>query len=210
MRCWRSWRNFDADMRILDLVLSALGLLLLAPILLAISLLIKLTSPGPALYRAVRIGRAGIPFKLYKFRTMAVGADRLGPGITVAGDRRVTPVGKWLRRAKLDELPQLFNVLKGDMALVGPRPEDPRYVARYTEEQRQVLRVRPGITSPASLRYRDEAALLTGDNWEEVYVTEIMPHKLAVELAYLARRTVWSDLGLVLQTIEKLLSGGSG
>ena len=132
---------------------------------------------------------------------MAVGADRLGPGITVADDRRITPVGRWLRRTRLDELPQLFNVLKGDMALVGPRPEDPRYVARYTDEQRQVLRARPGITSRASLYYRDEAALLIGDDWERVYVEEIMPHKIALELDYLARRSIWSDLNLIFRTV---------
>ena len=193
-------------MRVLDLLASGWGLLLLTPVFLAIAAAIKLDSPGSVMYRPLRVGKDGTTFRLLKFRTMVEGADRRGPGITVAEDRRVTTTGRFLRRAKLDELPQLLNVLRGEMALVGPRPEDPRYVALYTPEQRAVLAVRPGITSPASLRYRDEAALLTGDDWERVYVERIMPDKLAIELDYLARRTVRSDLALIWETLVDLVT----
>ncbi len=187
--------------RVFDVASSLAGLLLLSPLLLLIAATVKVTSAGPVLYRATRAGRHGLPFKLYKFRTMVVGADRAGPGITVADDSRITPVGRFLRRAKLDELPQLWNVTKGDMSLVGPRPEDPRYVAHYTDRQRDVLTVRPGITSLASLTYRDESALLKGLAWEDVYLHQIMPAKLAIELDYLANRTLWRDIIIVVRTI---------
>ena len=132
---------------------------------------------------------------------MIVDADRRGPGITAAGDRRVTRIGAFLRRTKLDELPQLINVLRGEMSLVGPRPEDPRYVALYTEEQRQILRVRPGITSAASLAYRHEEQLLSGSDWETQYRQQVMPAKLALDLEYLSRRTMASDLVLIWRTV---------
>lgn len=132
---------------------------------------------------------------------MVVGADKLGPGITTAQDPRVTPIGRFMRRTKLDELPQLVNVLKGEMSLVGPRPEDPRYVALYTPTQRQVLSVRPGITSPASLQFRNEAEALKGAGWEAVYINELMPAKLQIELDYLQRRTLLTDLRIILQTV---------
>lgn len=191
-------------MRLIDLTAATLGLLLLSPLLLLLALLVKLTSPGPVFYRATRIGRGGQPFRLYKFRTMQAGADKAGPAITAGGDPRVTPLGRLLRRTKLDELPQLINVLRGQMSLVGPRPEDPRYVALYTPDQRRVLEVRPGITSAASLAYRHEEQLLAGQNWETVYRHQVMPAKLALDLAYLARRTVWSDLLLIIRTVLAL------
>jgi lipopolysaccharide/colanic/teichoic acid biosynthesis glycosyltransferase len=184
----------------LEILISLLGLLLLSPLFLAVALLIKLDTPGPVFYRARRIGRGGRPFELLKFRSMVTGAGRLGPGLTIAGDGRITRSGRWLRQTKVDELPQLFNVLKGEMSLVGPRPEDPRYVALYSAEQRRVLAVRPGITSPASIRYRGEEALLDGADWEQTYTGRIMPDKLQRELAYLARRTLWSDLAVLWQT----------
>jgi lipopolysaccharide/colanic/teichoic acid biosynthesis glycosyltransferase len=165
--------------RISDGVIAALGLLIVSPLFLLIAPIIKLDSPGPVFHRAERIGKDGVPFRLYKFRSMVADAHRRGPGITAAGDRRVTRVGAFLRRTKLDELPQLINVLRGEMSLVGPRPEDPRYVAHYTPEQRRVLAARPGITSPASLHYRNEPAVLSGDDWERIYVETVMPHKLA-------------------------------
>ena len=191
-------------MRLIDIVAGLVGLVILSPVLLGLALWVKLSSPGPIFYRAKRVGRGGQTFHLYKFRTMVMDADRRGPGITTAGDNRITPVGKFLRRTKLDELPQLLNVLKGEMSLVGPRPEDPRYVALYTPEQQQVLRVRPGITSVASLHYRQEADLLRGRDWETVYTQEILPHKLALELNYLQQRTLWRDLALIGQTILSL------
>jgi lipopolysaccharide/colanic/teichoic acid biosynthesis glycosyltransferase len=192
-------------MRLIDVTASSLGLVLLSPLLLAIVVLIKLTSPGPVFYRTARAGKDGVPFRLYKFRSMVVDADKLGPGITAAEDHRITRVGHFLRRTKLDELPQLVNVLRGDMSLVGPRPEDPRYVAHYTPEQRQILSVRPGITSPASLAYRDESVRLTGVDWEKAYIEQIMPQKLAIDLAYLQRRNLFTDLGLVFRTLQTVI-----
>lgn len=191
----------DRLRRSIDLAVSGLGLLLLSPLFLAIAACVRFDSPGSVLYRARRVGRHGHPFVLYKFRSMVVDADRLGPGITQAGDPRITQVGAALRRMKLDELPQLVNVLKGDMGLVGPRPEDPRYVAHYNPEQRAVLDARPGMTSKASLAFRDEASLLDGARREEVYVNEVMPRKLAIELEYLANRSLARDLGVLVQTV---------
>lgn len=191
-------------MRLLDVIASATGLLVLSPLLLVIAVLVKFQDGGPILYRALRVGRHGVPFRLYKFRTMVAGADKRGPAVTAAGDARVTRFGRFMRRHKLDELPQLINVLVGQMSLVGPRPEDPRYVALYTDEQRRVLDVRPGITSAASLAYRDEESVLSGDDWESVYRTQVMPAKLALDLAYIARRTVFTDIGLILRTVAAM------
>ncbi len=187
--------------RISDGVIASLGLLIVSPLFLLIAPIIKLDSPGPVFYRAERIGKDGVPFRLYKFRSMVADADRRGPGITAAGDCRVTRVGVFLRRTKLDELPQLINVLRGEMSLVGPRPEDPRYVALYTPEQRRVLAARPGITSPASLHYRNESAVLSGNDWERVYIETVMPHKLAIELAYLSHRSFFTDLKVIFLTL---------
>lgn len=190
--------------RLLDIGAAALGLALLSPLFLLVGLWIKLDSPGPVFYRAARVGRNGAPFRLYKFRSMVAGADRQGPGITATGDARVTRVGRFLRSTKLDELPQLINVLKGEMSLVGPRPEDPRYVALYTPEQCCVLAVRPGITSAASLAFRHEEQLLAGEDWETLYREQVLPAKLAIDLAYLERRTAFSDLRLVFRTIAAI------
>jgi lipopolysaccharide/colanic/teichoic acid biosynthesis glycosyltransferase len=191
--------------RTLDLFASGVGLLLLAPVFLIVGLAIKFSSPGPAFFRASRVGQDGQIFKLYKFRSMYLDADRKGPAVTVRDDPRVTLVGRRLRRTKLDELPQLINVFIGEMSLVGPRPEDPQFVAHYTPRQRQVLAVRPGITSPASLRYRDEEDLLAGEDWEKTYREQVLPHKLDLDLAYLHQRTVWTDLSLILQTVARLV-----
>ncbi|MFZ1595653.1 MAG: sugar transferase [Anaerolineae bacterium] len=190
----------------MSVVAAAVGLMLLSPLFCWIALWIKLTSPGPVFYRAVRVGQDGRPFRLYKFRSMIAGTDRQGPGITATGDPRITRVGRFLRRAKLDELPQLLNVLKGEMSLVGPRPEDPRYVALYTPEQRRVLAVRPGITSAASLAFRHEEQLLAGEDWETHYRARVLPDKLALDLAYLARRTLLSDLALILRTLAAVFA----
>lgn len=192
-------------MRLIDFCLSFVGTAILSPLLLTVAVIIRLTSPGPALYLATRVGKDGQLFRLMKFRSMIVGADSVGPGITASGDSRVTTVGRFLRRTKLDELPQLFNVLKGEMSLVGPRPEDPRYVSHYTPMQRQVLRVRPGITSAASLAFRHEERMLSGPDWESRYVREVMPAKLAIDLEYLARRTVWTDLSLTIRSVAVMV-----
>jgi lipopolysaccharide/colanic/teichoic acid biosynthesis glycosyltransferase len=189
--------------RLFDALASAAGIVLLSPLLLAIAILVKATSPGPVIYRARRVGRGGVLFDVLKFRTMRAAAG--GAGITRAGDPRVTAVGRVLRKYKLDELPQLFNVVRGEMSLVGPRPEDPRYVALYDDDQRRVLDVRPGITSAASIEYRDEESKLVGESWEETYVREIMPTKLRIDLGYLQGRTFISDLGLILKTVRAML-----
>lgn len=194
--------------RLLDLTVSGLGLILLAPIFLVIGLLIKFTSSGPIFYRAARVGKNGHLFRLYKFRSMYVDADKRGPAITVHNDPRITPVGRFLRNSKLDELPQLINILRGEMSLIGPRPEDPKYVAIYTPEQCQVLSVRPGLTSRASVFYREEETHLQGDDWEETYKNQILPRKLTAELSYLEKRTFWTDLLLIIKTLMAITNGG--
>lgn len=187
--------------RAVDVVVSGVGIIILSPLFVLVAIAIKLDSTGPVFYRALRVGKDGIPFRLYKFRSMVVDADKCGPGITAASDDRITRVGRFLRRTKIDEFPQLINVLRGEMSLVGPRPEDPRYVDKYTSEQRQVLNVCPGITSAASLVYRHEEQLLSGENWETYYSNVVLPDKLAIDLAYLENRTLISDLILILRTI---------
>lgn len=191
--------------RLLDVTASGIGLLLLAPLFLVVSVFIKLSSPGPVFFRGLRVGRGGKPFHVYKFRTMVADAAQNGPGITAAGDSRVTRVGRFLRRTKLDELPQLINVLKGEMGLVGPRPEDPSYVVLYTPVQRRVLSVRPGITSPASLNFRHEEEFLRGEDWEKVYREQVLPVKLDIELSYLERRWIGSDIGIIFKTLVAIL-----
>jgi lipopolysaccharide/colanic/teichoic acid biosynthesis glycosyltransferase len=165
---------------------------------------IKLDSPGPILYRGPRVGRDGRLFDILKFRTMVVGARTIGPGITIASDARITRFGRFLRWAKLDELPQLLNVLRGEMSLVGPRPEDPRYVSLYTAAQRRVLSVLPGITSPASVSFRHETLLLDGEAWEDVYVNELLPHKLAIDLDYVDHYSFWRDIQILWLTARTL------
>lgn len=187
--------------RLFDFLSALVGLIVLSPLFLMTSLIIKLASPGPVFHRGKRVGLNGKLFNLYKFRTMIVHAPAVGPGITSNNDPRITWIGRLLRRTKIDELPQLINVLKGDMSLVGPRPEDPRYVRNYTPEQLKVLNVKPGITSPASLEYRSEEAILTGDEWQRTYLERVLPHKLAIELEYLKRRNLWGDLGIILRTL---------
>lgn len=190
--------------RTFDFVCAAFGLIVLLPLFGLVALAIKLDSPGPVFFRGERVGLHGKPFRIFKFRTMVVNAAQEGPGITTRDDARITRVGRLLRKYKIDELPQLFNVLRGEMSLVGPRPEDPRYVAYYTPVQRRVLQVRPGITSPATLRYHHEDRLLSGEDWETVYLNELMPRKLAIELDYLDTRTWLTDLKIILQTITAI------
>jgi lipopolysaccharide/colanic/teichoic acid biosynthesis glycosyltransferase len=199
----------DGVRRALDVAVSGTLLLATAPVLGLLALAVRATSPGPALFRQERVGRDGRPFELLKFRTMVADAPRRGGALTAPGDPRVTRLGAILRRWKLDELPQLANVLRGDMSLVGPRPEVPRYVAGYTPRQRGVLRVRPGITDPASLAYVDEAAVLARfDDCERAYVEVVLPAKLALSLDYLDRRTLRSDLGILVRTLVRIVRGG--
>ena len=165
----------------------------------------RVDSDGPVLYRATRTGRGGRPFTMYKLRTMRVRQDGERARITHHGDDRITRVGRVLRRTRLDELPQLWNVIVGDMSLVGPRPEDPHYVELYSARQRRVLAARPGITSLASLRYRDEQALLVGPGWERTYVESVMPAKLEIDLAYVERWSLGLDLRILAATALLLL-----
>ena len=183
-----------------DIVVAGLGIAVLSPLVGAIAAAIKLDSPGPVMYRATRSGRDGHPFTMYKFRTMQERRDAHGPKITTHADHRVTRVGRLLRPSRLDELPQLWNVLRGDMSLVGPRPEDPHYVELYSPDDRLVLSARPGVTSLAALLYRDEERLLIGDGWERVYVEQVMPAKLAIDRAYVERQSVWLDLKILVAT----------
>ena len=192
-------------MRVLDSTLAAAGLVALAPALLLIAVLIRLEDGGPVFYRQWRVGRGGAAFRIWKFRTMVVDADRRGGALTVAGDTRVTRVGAHLRRLKLDELPQLLNVVAGDMRLVGPRPEVPRYVDGYSNEQRRVLALVPGITDPASLAFIDEETLLRGvEDPERYYVEHVMPEKIRLNLDYAARATWWNDVRVIAATFRSL------
>ncbi|MBK8801159.1 MAG: sugar transferase [Fibrobacteres bacterium] len=193
--------------RMFDLVASGFGLVLVGPLLLGVAAWIKLDSRGAVFFRQVRVGRGGQPFRIFKFRTMVVDAERKGMQITV-GDRdpRVTRAGYHLRRLKMDELPQLINVFLGDMSFVGPRPEVPRYVELYSTRQRGVLSVRPGITDPASIAFRDENELLAKESDpERAYIETIMPKKLEMNLEYQKRATFASDLLLIWRTVSKIV-----
>jgi len=198
--------------RAFDLLVSALALLVLAPLLLAIALAIRLDSRGPALFRQQRVGRHGVPFRIHKFRTMGVDAAERGPALTVGADPRITRVGRLLRTRRLDELPQLIDVLKGDMSLVGPRPELPRYVERYPEALRtRVLAVRPGLTDPASIAFLDEAERLArAADPEREYVEVLLPAKLQAAADYAERASLGSDLRILLGTLRRLLGPRAG
>jgi lipopolysaccharide/colanic/teichoic acid biosynthesis glycosyltransferase len=198
--------------RLFDVLLSATALLLLAPMLLLIATWVKLDSSGPVFFRQARVGRLGREFRIYKFRTMRTDAERNGPQITIGADPRITRSGDLLRRYKLDELPQFINVLIGDMSVVGPRPEVPRYVALYAPQQRAlVLSVRPGITDIASLEYRDENELLGRSNDpERTYVEQVMPAKLALCERYVRERSFLGDLRIVGRTLGVFLPRSRG
>jgi lipopolysaccharide/colanic/teichoic acid biosynthesis glycosyltransferase len=198
----RSWHAIGDNVvkRVFDFVIALGGLIVLAPIFAVVAALVKCDSPGPVFYAGDRIGQHGRPFKILKFRSMAVDADRQGPPVTHRDDPRVTRVGAFLRRTKLDELPQLWNVLKGEMSLVGPRPETPSYVALYTPEQRRVLEVRPGMTGLPQLSYRDEEEHLSPDSWEQDYVNVLMPQKLALDLEYARRQSFALDVQILART----------
>lgn len=192
--------------RSFDIIASLIGIILLSPAFLVICIIIKITSEGPILFKQNRVGINGKMFEIYKFRTMIVNAEKLGTQITIGGDKRITKIGKFLRKYKLDELPQLFNVFKGDMSLVGPRPEVPRYVDLYKGEQRAVLSVRPGITDYASLKYSDENDLLgTVENPEDYYINVIMQDKLKLNLQYINNNNIFRDIKIIIQTILKCL-----
>ena len=193
--------------RFFDIVLSSLGLLVLSPLFLIIALLLLFTGTGdPVFFRQIRIGRGGVEFVLYKFRTM--NNNRANSGLLTVGmrDKRITPVGYYLRKYKLDELPQLFNVLIGDMSIVGPRPEVPFYVSKYSGEQLKVLNVRPGLTDYASIEYSNENEILGNSaNPEETYLNIIMPAKLAISLKYIENSNLITDMLVIFKTIGKIL-----
>lgn len=192
--------------RIADLIFSFIGILILLPFFLIVSLLIKIDSKGPVLFNQQRVGRWSRDFYLHKFRTMQVNAEALGQ-LTVGGrDPRITKIGYFLRKYKLDELPQLFNVLKGEMSLVGPRPEVRRYVEEYDEEQRTVLNVKPGITDYASIEYAEENDILAkAEDPETAYIEEVMPAKLKLNLKFIEQPTFFNYLKIILLTFQRVI-----
>ncbi|MDC6363549.1 MULTISPECIES: sugar transferase [Flavobacteriaceae] len=192
--------------RLFDIILSSFGILVLSPILVLISILVKISSKGPVFYRQVRVGKGNKDFRIFKFRTMYTGSDKKGL-LTVGGrDPRVTKVGYYLRKFKLDELPQLFNVFTGEMSLVGPRPEVRKYVEHYSESDMEVLSVRPGITDYASIAFRNENDILKeSEDPEKKYIEEIMPIKLGLNKKYIAEKGMFKDLSIILKTITVII-----
>ena len=191
--------------RIFDIVSSLFGLIVLSPFMLIIAILIKLDSKGPVFFKQVRVTKNGREFKIFKYRTMKIGSDKYSQ-ITVGKDIRITKVGDFLRKYKLDEIPQLINVLIGDMSLVGPRPEVPKYVALYTEEQREILKVRAGITDYASIEFSNENDILANEtDPEKAYIEKIMPRKIELNKKYLSEISVMTDIKIILLTIKKIL-----
>jgi lipopolysaccharide/colanic/teichoic acid biosynthesis glycosyltransferase len=191
--------------RAFDLFFATVGFVVLSPWFLVVGVAVRLSSPGPVLFRSRRVGRFGREFFLLKFRTMTKDAHLNGPPITIGNDHRITPLGAVLRRAKLDELPQLLNVIKGEMSLVGPRPEVPEYVRFYTPEQRRVLDLVPGMTDPASIKYALENDLLgKSQDPHADYVNEIMPDKIRMNLAHAARANLWTDFLVILKTLVRI------
>ena len=197
----------DAAKRLFDLALALPALALALPLMVAITLWVRLDSAGPALFRQQRVGRHGRLFHIHKFRTMRVRSSQAGPLITVAGDARVTRAGRWLRRTMREELPELLDVIRGDMSLVGPRPEVPRYMALYPDEARRlILSVRPGVTDRATIEFRDEERLLAAaSDPERAYVEQVMPIKQRYYLDYVARRSLAGDVGILIDTLRAVL-----
>lgn len=196
--------------RLFDIICATTGLILLSPFLCLLGLLIRLESKGPVFYKQKRVGRYNIDFLLYKFRTMYLDADKKGLLTVGMRDPRITRIGYYLRKYKLDELPQLINVWLGDMSLVGPRPEVRKYVDLYNEEQLQVLQVRPGITDPASITYFEENEVLAkSEHPEQTYIEQIMPHKLMLNHSYIEKASLVYDLKIIFQTIFKIFKRNS-
>jgi lipopolysaccharide/colanic/teichoic acid biosynthesis glycosyltransferase len=192
--------------RTLDIVVSLIGLICLLPLLLLVAVLIKLDSTGPVLFRQTRMGMRFRPFQILKFRTMVQDSSTKGHSITVGDDPRITRVGRFLRKTKIDELPQLINVFKGEMTFVGPRPEVPQYVELFRQDYEEILKIRPGITDLASIKYRNEAALLgQSKNPEEEYVTRVLPDKISLGREYVRCSSLAFDLRLIFRTFLKLI-----
>ena len=198
---------YNCCKRLFDLAASSAGLVLLSPILIFIAILIILGSPGPVFFRGVRVGLYGRPFKIFKYRTMVLNADKIGGPSTSDDDPRITSIGKKMRKFKLDELPQLINVFNGDMSIVGPRPEVQHYVNMFTEEEKAILSVRPGITDWASIWNPDEGAILAGSpDPEKTYMEKIRPNKLKLQLKYVEERSFWVDMKIILETIRTIIT----
>lgn len=194
--------------RLFDILSSGIGLILLSPLFLIIAVWIKLDSKGSIFYLQERIGKGGIPFRIYKFRTMVTDADKKGLLTVGNRDPRVTSIGYYLRRYKLDELPQLINVFKGDMSIVGPRPEVPKYVRLYSASQREVLSVKPGITDLASIKFRNENEILSAqEDSESYYIEHVMPEKLNYNMEYIQHQNFLYDLKVILMTFKAILMG---
>ena len=203
LRCGRSKRCFD-------FIFSLTGLVLLSPLFLAAAILVKGEDGGPVWFRQERIGLGGRPFRMWKFRSMVVDAERKGTAITVGTDERITRVGRWLRKTKVDELPQLINVVTGTMSLVGPRPEVRRYTELYSPEQNAVLAIKPGVTDPASIKYRNESNILaTAQDPEHYYIHVVIPDKVRINLEYARQATLWSDTLVILRTLGLLRREGA-
>jgi len=192
--------------RFYDLFFSIVGLALLSPLFLLIAFLVKCSDGGPVFFRQSRVGLRGRIFSIWKFRTMIVDAESTGASVTRGGDSRITPIGRILRKLKADELPQLLNVAIGEMSLVGPRPEVPRYVRHYTEQQRKVLELKPGITDLATLAFRNEEELLkSADDLENFYINVCVPEKIKLNLRYAERASLWQDTKIILRTLAPVL-----
>ena len=187
--------------RVLEFIVAFFGLIFLLPILIIISIAIVLNTRGSIFYCADRIGKGGKSFTIFKFRTMVKDANKFGPPITTMGDKRITFIGSILRKTKLDELPQLINVLKGNMGLVGPRPEDPEIVKKYSTEQRKILKYKPGITSPASIKFKAEENSIPYTQWQKEYLDNILPDKILMDIHYIQKANFWSDFIVILQTL---------
>lgn len=194
--------------RVFDLIISITGLLVLTPILLIICIIIKTDDFGPVFYKAERVGKNGRVFRMFKFRSMIQNADKIGPSSASLSDSRITGTGRFLRKHKLDELPQLFNVLAGEMSVIGPRPEEKKFTDLFSEEERIILSVKPGITDWASLWYSNEAELLEGiDDPDNFYLEKIRPEKIRLQINYVKNRNFFIDLKIFFLTFRKLILG---
>ena len=191
--------------RLMDIVIAIIGLILFSPVMLLCALLVKLTSKGPAFFKQERIGLNFQPFQILKFRSMIVDAPKLGAAVTVDGDPRITTIGRLMRKSKMDELPQLLNVLKGDMSVVGPRPEVPEYVNLFEADYQELLSVRPGITDISSITYRyEEEILAAAEDPRQAYITEVLPAKIELGKSYIERSSIWFDLKLIFITVGRV------
>lgn len=199
--------------RLFDLVLALCGLILFAPLFLVLAIAIPLESRGPVFYRGVRVGRGGKPFRIFKFRSMVADAEQKGAASTHERDSRITRCGQWVRRFKLDEIAQLLNVIKGDMSLVGPRPEVQKFVDLYTEEEKIILSVRPGITDWSSIKFHNEGEIIAASgiaDADEAYAKLIRPEKLRLQMKYVRERTLWIDIKILICTIITVFSTRAG